>query len=138
MLRSTASLRLTLAGLWLPATIFTDVDLSEHASNKTVVGLIVSYCVLMGIASGSNISLTPVCVGMMCDTREYGRYYSTSYTVVSFGTLTGVPIAGAIISACDGAYWGAAVFTGVCYVCALVAFVAVRVLKVGWRLNAFY
>nr|POE66219.1 riboflavin transporter mch5 [Quercus suber] len=122
-------------GLWLPATaLSTDTDVNK----SVIVGLTVAYCVIMGFASGSNISLTPVCVGMLCDTNEYGRYYATCYTIVSFGTLTGVPIAGAIIQACDGAYWGVAIFTGACYVVALACFGVVRVMKVGWKVTALY
>ncbi|EMC98719.1 hypothetical protein BAUCODRAFT_65822 [Baudoinia panamericana UAMH 10762] len=121
--------------LWLPATVLA----AENGSNNTtILGLSIAYAVIMGFASGSNISLTPVCVGMLCDTEEYGRYYATCYTIVSFGTLTGVPIAGAIISACGGAYWGVATFTGLCYVCAGISFAAVRVMKVGWKLNVIY
>ena len=45
--------------------------------------LLVVYCCLFGFASGSNISLTPVCIGQLCDTAQYGRYYATAYTVVS-------------------------------------------------------
>lgn len=122
-------------GLWLPATM---LSTEAGANNTTILGLTIGYAVLMGFASGSNISLTPVCVGMLCETEEYGRYYATCYTIVSFGTLTGVPIAGAIISACGGAFWGVATFTGLCYVCAGTAFAAVRVMKVGWKLNAMY
>ena len=122
--------------LWLPATILSTIDRSTHHS--TVLVLTIIYAILMGFGSGSNISLTPVCVGMLCDTRFYGRYYATCYTVVSFGTLTGIPIAGALIAACDGAFWGVALFTGACYVCALVAFAIVRIMKVGWSLKAVY
>ncbi|KAK5109392.1 hypothetical protein LTR62_007058 [Meristemomyces frigidus] len=122
-------------GLWLPATVLSE---SEDVPKTAVYALIVTYAVLMGFASGSNISLTPVCVGMLCETEEYGRYYATCYTIVSFGTLTGVPIAGAIIAASGGAYWGVALFTGLCYVCAGAAFTTVRVMKVGWRLNVKY
>jgi MFS family permease len=35
-------------------------------------GLVV-FAVVFGFASGSNISLTPVCVGQLCETRDYGR-----------------------------------------------------------------
>ncbi|KAK4543913.1 hypothetical protein LTR36_004687 [Oleoguttula mirabilis] len=122
-------------GLWVPATILSN---EPDANNTTVLGLTIGYAVLMGFASGSNISLTPVCVGMLCDTEDYGRYYATCYTIVSFGTLTGVPIAGAVISACGGAYWGVATWTGLCYVCAGAAFTAVRVMKVGWKWNVLY
>lgn len=125
----------TSLGLWLPATVLSE---DSETSATTILGLLVTYCVLFGFASGSNISLTPVCVGMLCDTEEYGRYYATCYTVVSFGTLTGIPIAGAIIEATDGAYWGVALWTGICYICALACFCAVRVIKVGWKVNAFY
>lgn len=121
--------------LWLPATIYST---ATDVNRPLVVGLTIAYCLLMGFASGSNISLTPVCVGMLCDTNKYGRYYATCYTIVSFGTLTGVPIAGTIIQACGGAYWGVAIFTGLCYVCALASFGTVRVMKAGWRLNAIY
>ncbi|KAK5131807.1 hypothetical protein LTR08_000562 [Meristemomyces frigidus] len=122
--------------LWLPATV-----LSTHpdANNtKTILALTIAYSILMGFASGSNISLTPVCVGMLCDTEEYGRYYATCYTLVSFGTLTGVPIAGAIIQASGGAYWGVALWTGLCYVFAGSCFLTVRVMKVGWEWRELY
>ena len=57
--------------LWLPA--------------GDSVAIMVMYSVIFGFASGSNISLTPVCVGQLCKTENYGRYYATAYTVVSFG-----------------------------------------------------
>lgn len=121
-------------GLWLPAAWF----LNEQTHHSITFGLTVTYSILMGIASGSNISLAPVCVGALCDTREYGQYYAMCYTIVALGTLIGVPIAGAIVGANGGAYWGVAVFTGLCYLCALVCFVAIRVAKVGWRWDRVY
>lgn len=120
--------------LWLPATIFS----AQHARPAADFALTVSYAVFMGMASGSNISLAPVCVGALCDTREYGQYYAMCYTVVAFGTLTGVPIAGAIVDANAQAYWGVAIFTAGCYLGALVAFAAIRVVKVGWGWGAMY
>lgn len=59
------------ACLWLPA--------------GDILPLIIVYSAVFGFASGSNISLTPVCIGQLCKTEHYGRYYATSYTVVSFG-----------------------------------------------------
>lgn len=121
-------------GLWLPATVLND----SGASNTTIRGLTVTYAIVMGFASGSNISLTPVCVSMLCPIKEYGRYVATTYTFVSFGTLIGLPIAGALISACGGSYWGVALFTGSCYICGLSCFIAVRVMKAGWRMRELY
>lgn len=122
-------------GLWLPATILS-ASAERESSTNAIFGLTVTFCVLFGFASGSNISLTPVCVGMLCRTQEYGKYYSTCYCIVACGTLTGIPIAGALIEACDGQYWGVAVFTGACYAISIVAFAIVRVRRAGWKLNA--
>lgn len=104
------------------------------------VGVIVFYGVLFGFASGSNISLTPVCVGQLCRTENYGRYYATAYTIVSFGTLTGIPIAGQILEACGGGdnYWGLITFTGCCYAIGLCCYITARVIKVGWGVRKIY
>jgi MFS family permease len=123
--------------LWLPASVLA-ADSRRSASDNVIVGLTIVYSIFMGFASGSNISLTPVCVGMLCDTGNYGRYYATCYTIVSIGTLTGTPIAGAIISANSGNFWGIGIFTGINYVLALACFVAVRVMTVGWKVSTFY
>jgi len=123
--------------LWLPASVLA-AESGRASSDNVIVGLTIVYSVFMGFASGSNISLTPVCVGMLCDTEDYGRYYATCYTIVSIGTLTGTPIAGAIISANSGNFWGIGIFTGINYVLALACFVTVRVMTVGWKVGAFY
>ena len=47
-------------------------------------------------------SLASLCA----DLRRALGYYATSYSIVSLGTLTGTPIAGAIVTANNGAYWG--------------------------------
>lgn len=124
MLLTTALCVITVLAIWLPA-------------GHTMAGLIV-FNLLFGFASGSNISLTPVCVGKLCRTENLGRYYATCYTIVSVGCLTGVPIVGEIITANGGEYWGLITFTGCCYSGALVAFSVVRVLKVGTVWNAMY
>lgn len=58
-------------GIWLPAS-----------GN---VAATVAFSVVFGFASGSNISLVPVCVGELCPTKNYGRFYTTVYTIVSLG-----------------------------------------------------
>lgn len=96
---------------------------------------LIAFALLFGFASGSNISLTPVCIGQLCDTKDYGRYYATCYTIVSLGCLTGIPIAGAILDACRGNYWGLIVWTGACYVGALFALIVARGLSGGWEIR---
>jgi MFS family permease len=123
---------ITTLAFWLPASL---LPLTNGAAHPAVKPLTIAYSLLFGFASGSNISLTPVCVGQLCGTEEYGRYYATCYTLVSFGTLTGIPIAGALIQACGGNYLGVVLFTGGCYILSFACLVAARAVKVGWRLK---
>ena len=71
LIATVAMCLLCVACLWLPA-----------GDN---LPLMIVFSVCFGFSSGSNISLTPVCVGQLCKTEHYGRYYATAYTVVSFG-----------------------------------------------------
>ncbi|KAL3456269.1 major facilitator superfamily domain-containing protein [Aspergillus heterothallicus] len=109
---------LTLA-LWLPIKVNT--------------AGVICYAVLFGFASGAAISLTPVCISQVCRVEEYGRRNGTTFTVASIGTLTGIPIAGAIIQANDGKYDGLIAFGGGLYFAATVAFVVARVVCAGWK-----
>ncbi|KAJ9652591.1 hypothetical protein H2198_008160 [Neophaeococcomyces mojaviensis] len=109
-------------GLWLPA------------GNNHI--LIIAFAAIFGFGSGSGISLVPVCVGQLCQTEEYARYYATCCTVMSFATLTGFPVAGAVIGACGGEYWGLIIFTGVSYTIGAAFFLAARITKTGWVLYA--
>lgn len=100
--------------------------------------LIIVYALLFGFASGSGISLTPVCVGQLCKVENYGRYYATCYTVVSFGSLTGIPIAGQLVTTCNGEYWGLILFTSCSYAASTILLTAARVAGAGWKLNKIY
>jgi predicted MFS family arabinose efflux permease len=120
----------SLLGLWLPGSL--------DGPARGSVPLAVMFSIGFGFASGSGISLTPVCVGQLCNTDQYGRYYATSYSIVSFGCLTGVPIAGEIVTRCGGDYYGLVGFTTGCYLVALASFVMVRVRAVGWGWSKKY
>ena len=120
-----------LLALWLPGSL----------PGKGAIGsvpLAIVFALGFGFASGSNISLTPVCIGQLCKTEEYGRYYATCYTVVSLGCLTGVPIAGALLKIESGNYGGLIAFNAACYAAGLACFAVVRVNNLGWRLTAVY
>ncbi|KAF2731604.1 MFS monocarboxylate transporter-like protein [Polyplosphaeria fusca] len=118
--------------LWLPTSV---LEPTTSADATVIKALIIVYALIFGFASGSNISLTPVCVGQLCDTKDYGRYYATCYTIVSFGTLTGIPIAGSLVQATNGRFWGVVIWTGLCYVVSLGCFIWSRAIRVGWKLG---
>ncbi|KAL2432947.1 Riboflavin transporter MCH5 [Exophiala dermatitidis] len=102
------------------------------------VALLIVYCLVFGFASGTGISLTPVCVGQLCRVENYGRYYATCYTLVSFSTLTGIPIAGQLVTACNGDYWGLIAFTACSYAAASATLLGARVAGAGWSFKAIF
>ncbi|CBF83899.1 protein mctA [Aspergillus nidulans FGSC A4] len=109
---------LTLA-LWIP------VDASPAG--------VICYAILFGFSSGAAISLTPVCISQVCRVEEYGQRNGTTFTIASVGTLTGIPIAGAILVANNGQYDALIGFGGGMYFLATVAFVVARGICVGWN-----
>ncbi|KAH2450172.1 hypothetical protein KXW63_006947 [Aspergillus fumigatus] len=98
-------------------------------------GAIIAYATCFGFWSGAAISLTPVCISQVCRTEDYGKRNGTTFTLVSIGTLTAIPIAGAIQEYNNGEYWGLIVFGGVLYLASFVAFVIARGVAGGWQLN---
>ncbi|KAH8424992.1 putative oxalate/formate antiporter [Aspergillus melleus] len=96
---------------------------------------IIAYSVLFGFWSGAAISLTPVCISQVCRTEDYGKRNGTTFTLVSFATLTGIPIAGAIQERNGGDYWGLIIFAGALYMASFIAFVVARGVAGGWGLK---
>lgn len=140
--------------LWLPS----DRIAEENVGGRKAI--MVVFALLYGFGSGSGISLTPVCVGQICETREYGTKYGTCYFFVSFGyvsiitvysfnrpqltagrpnrTLTGIPIAGQIIHAMNGKFTALILFTAGSYAGALFFFVAARIVGGGKKWSTVY
>ena len=56
-----------------------------------------AYSMLYGFATGSVLSLTPVCIGQISKTTDFGKRYSTAYFQQAVITLPVIPICGAII-----------------------------------------
>ncbi len=114
----------TILAFWLSAALVSDIHRTK--------ALLIVFCLLFGFASGSNISLGPVCAGQLCETKDYGRYFATMFTIVGIGTLVGIPIAGEILLKNGGSYVGLIGFTGASYATGLGFFVWARVRVVGW------
>lgn len=62
----------SILGLWLPPTGATSPGLT-------------AFAVIFGIGAGSGISLVPVCVGQLCETRDYGKTFTAVYSIGSIG-----------------------------------------------------
>jgi MFS family permease len=84
-----------------------------------------------GIAAGALQSLFPAGLGALTtDLRRQGTLMGMAFTIVSFATLTGNPIAGALISATGGRYYAANIFTGVCMLVAMGLITCAKIVRV--------
>lgn len=90
-----------------------------------------TFAVLFGFWSGSTISLTPVCIAAVSETKDYGKRYGTAYSIASIAALTGLPIAGALAA---NNYLGMKLFAGIVYLSGATALAMSRWLAVGKRL----
>ncbi|KAI1142927.1 MFS general substrate transporter [Hypoxylon sp. FL0543] len=117
----------TILAFWLPA-----------ADSRA---MLIVFAVTFGFASGSNLGLYPVCIGQLCEARHYGRFYSTAMMTGSFGTLTSLPIAGALLGIGGGQEQGwlaLILFAALSYAVAMSCFLGARVLAVSWRVEEVY
>ncbi|PQE04966.1 monocarboxylate transporter protein [Rutstroemia sp. NJR-2017a BBW] len=120
-------------GLWLPDAL---------SGKPPSLALLIVFDVVFGFVSGANVTLVPVCLGQLCDTQEYGRYYASAFTFCAFGCLTSIPVAGNILTATGEAgrrgFWGVILFAGVSYIVAFSCFLWVRIRVKGTRLRTIW
>ncbi|KAK3303010.1 major facilitator superfamily domain-containing protein [Chaetomium strumarium] len=88
------------------------------------------WCVFYGMAAGGIQSLFPAGLSSLTtDLRKAGVRMGMVFTIVSFASLAGPPIAGAIITAEGGSYYGAQAFAGATLVLGMVLMAAARMVK---------
>lgn len=93
---------------------------------------------LYGFFSGSIFSLLPVCCGQISKTEDFGKRYSTMYFCVSFATLVGLPITGAIIGdKSEANYQHYKIFCAVTTLFSASCFVVSRYFAVGFKWKKF-
>ncbi|AET37811.1 Mch4p Ecym_2054 [Eremothecium cymbalariae DBVPG len=96
------------------------------------------YAVIYGFLIGSVFSLTPVCIGQICKTSDFGKKYSTAYLLTAAMTLPIIPIGGAIIG--EGTiqnYNNFIIFTSMLMLAGGLCYILSRTLCVGFRISKF-
>ncbi|KAF4470485.1 transporter mch4 [Fusarium albosuccineum] len=63
----------------------------------TSAPVLYAWSAVWGFGSGSFLSITPVCMGKTCETKDYGRYYGTMNFVISFALLIALPTSGSML-----------------------------------------
>ncbi|KNG85115.1 monocarboxylate transporter [Aspergillus nomiae NRRL 13137] len=108
--------------LWLPGTL-----LSPGSAAIYIV-----FSLLYGFASGAFVGMVPALLSQISpDVTKTGVRQGVLFTCISIASLTGSPIAGAILSRQHGTYWGLQVFAGAMMVGSVFFFVAARVVLAG-------
>ncbi|RSM04504.1 hypothetical protein CDV31_009992 [Fusarium ambrosium] len=122
----------------IPLALVTGAMMYCWAAIKSTTGLFI-WAAIYGIWTGGVQSMFPVGLSSMTsDPSRQGTRLGMAFTIVSFATLTGQPIAGAIIKSQGGHYVGAQAFAGSCLVlgsCSFVIAKGIRARKLdqGWK-----
>jgi MFS family permease len=110
---------ITLA-LWIPAT-----------TNAPII----AFSALYGFASGAFISLTPAIIAHISKVEEIGSRMGTFFAIVSFATLAGNPIGGALVpNPMTSPFWKLQLFAGVLMAAGSAIFIAARIYVGGYKL----
>lgn len=110
--------------VWLPSPI-----------GHTLLGLY-AFSAIYGFSSGSVLSLTPTCIGLISKTKDFGRRSGTAFFMLSFADLFGIPIGGAILGNSPGIqhFDKLVIFVCVCQFCGTVGTLVARYFYAGVHL----
>lgn len=118
------------------SVISTIMILSLWMFAENNLAILVTFTVFFGTFSGTAYSLTPVCIAQICQQENYATRYGTAYGLVSFATLIGNPLAGAILGP-EKNYKALVGLCGAAYGTSAVLFVLARGKGGGWKLTVF-
>ncbi|KAH8781115.1 MFS monocarboxylate transporter [Diaporthe sp. PMI_573] len=100
-------------------------------------GIGIAFATIYGLFSSGVNSLFPTALSALTtDMTKMGVRMGMVYTIISFATLTGTPIAGALISANRGRYLDMEMFAASLLMIGGILLVAARVSRTGWKLRA--
>lgn len=101
-------------------------------------GALWAYACLYGFSTGSILTLTPVCIGQISSTQDFGKRYATAYFLQALITIPVLPIGGAIIGKGSIAnYNNFVVYVSVLMTAGAVSYLISRNICVGFRLAKF-
>jgi MFS family permease len=119
--------------LWCTVAGILPLALAIPASNNATF---IAFAALYGFASGAFVSLLPSQLAKISKVEEIGVRVGVTFACVSFAGLVGNPIAGAIVVANDGSFWGLNVFAGVMMLSGAGMFTLTRFYVAGWKVFA--
>ncbi|KAF2031231.1 MFS general substrate transporter [Setomelanomma holmii] len=93
----------------------------------------ITFAALYGFASGAYVSLLPAQIAQISKVEQIGVRVGVTFAVISFAGLVGNPIAGAIVEADNGSYWGLNVFAGIMLMAGALMFLFTRMYIAEWK-----
>ena len=116
--------------VFVPVVLATAVCMLCWMAVTTIPGLY-AWSIFYGMAAGGIQSLFPACLTTLTtDLKKAGVRMGMIFTINSFATLMGPPIAGAIITSMGGSYKGAQGFAGAFMLVGMGFVMAARTVKV--------
>lgn len=101
---------------------------------KNTAGILV-FSIIFGFSSGGFISLAPTLIAQISDLRQIGARVGAAFAIQSFGSLTGSPIGGAIVTQQNGDYMGLQLFCGFSMLAGALVYIMARWSQVGWKIT---
>lgn len=121
--------------MMIPFVLLSAVSLYCWAAITTGRGLW-AFATVYGLFSSGVNSLFPTALSALTtDMTKMGVRMGMVYTVISFATLTGTPIAGALVGAGGGHYLGMEMFAASLLMIGAILLVAARLSRTGWKLR---
>jgi MFS family permease len=92
------------------------------------------YAALYGFSSGAFVALLPAQIAHVSPIEKISVNVGVTFACISFAGLVGAPIAGAIVVANDGKFWGLNLFSGVMLLAGALMFGVTRMRFAGWQI----
>jgi MFS family permease len=124
--------------LLIPTSMIASVCILSWMAVDSVAGLY-AWAVFYGMAAGGIQSLFPAGLSSLTpDLRKAGIRLGMAFSIISFATLIGPPIAGVIITSSGGSYRGAQLFAGLSMLVGTVFFSFAKIARIrkangSWR-----
>lgn len=119
--------------LLIPFAFVSGILLYCWAGVSSKGGLIAFGCAYGVFAAGIQGLFPATLSSLTTDPKKAGVRMGMVFSVVSLASLTGAPLAGALIERRNGSYLYAQMFSGTVLVTGSAILVAARVAKVGWK-----
>ncbi|KAL7267498.1 hypothetical protein RUND412_009914 [Rhizina undulata] len=122
--------------LLVPITTIVGVCFFGWMKVHSYAGLIIWSCFYGFFAAGIQSLFPATLTSLTTDLSKAGTRMGMIFSIVSFASLTGTPIGGALVQKAGGNYWSAQTFAGIVVLLGSIILAASRIAKTGLNVMA--